>query len=180
MRIVLIFLGVFLAGAAGTTLAEKQKATKAAKLPKRQIDTTKIDWLSYDKAVAYGKAEKKHLFIDFTATWCGWCKKMDATTFQDPAVIKAVNAHFVPTKVWGDQDSILNIDGFQISMKELTKSHYKVSGYPCFYFLAPDDKKVGPLPGYRQSADLLQALEFVRTYRYDTTRTKSNEQKTQQ
>lgn len=172
LRSIGLMVLVSLVGLSMPIQAEKKTSGKAPALPKRQIDTTKISWIPYDKAVAYGRAEKKHLLIDFTATWCGWCKRMDATTFSDPAVIKLINAHFIPTKVWGDQDSVLNIDGYQISMKELARTQYRVSGYPCFYFLSPDDKKVGPLAGYRESAAFMQVLDYVREYRYDTTRTK--------
>ena len=30
-----------------------------------------------DKAIAQAKAEDKKVFVKYSASWCGWCKKMD-------------------------------------------------------------------------------------------------------
>ncbi|MEE8149897.1 MAG: DUF255 domain-containing protein, partial [candidate division Zixibacteria bacterium] len=60
-----------------------------------------IEWLSYDEGLIKAKKEGKHLFVDFTAKWCGWCKKMDKTTFIEPEIVKMLNDDFVAVKVWG-------------------------------------------------------------------------------
>jgi thioredoxin-related protein len=173
---------VALAGQAGTQKAAADKSSKpaatatsgaqsATQTPSAEGD--KIHWVSYDKGVALQKGTTKHLFVDFTTTWCGWCKKMEAETFSDPAVIQFVNKNFVPVKVWGDQDSILDIDGYKITQQQLTQS-FSVSGYPTFWFENPKREKIGPLPGYRSKDDLMSALSFVAECKYDTTKNKQN------
>ena len=47
----------------------------------------KINWQTYDKGMAMGKETAKKVFIYFWATWCGYCKRMDAITFNDPGII---------------------------------------------------------------------------------------------
>lgn len=164
-------LTVFLLSAFSFSLAENKPSNKAAKLPKRQVDKSKITWLSYDQGLRYAKSEKKHLFVDFTATWCGWCKRMDATTFQDSAVINEVNRSFVPVKVWGDTDSLLDIEGYQISQRDLAKNEFRVGGYPAFWFVSPEGQKIGPLPGYQKSDVMLKVFDYVRERKYDTVKT---------
>src|SRR5690606_3885456 len=41
---------------------------------------------------------EKSLFIDFYTTWCGWCKKMDSSTFMEAEVIKHINENYIPVK----------------------------------------------------------------------------------
>ncbi|MCK4462154.1 MAG: thioredoxin family protein, partial [candidate division Zixibacteria bacterium] len=51
-----------------------------AKTPSHK--STEIAWLSYDAGLVKAKTEDKHVFINFTTKWCGWCKRMNKTTFK--------------------------------------------------------------------------------------------------
>lgn len=46
------------------------------------------------KAHAQAKAENKKVWVIFTASWCGWCKKLDAF-LADPEMSKLVKKNFV-------------------------------------------------------------------------------------
>ena len=37
--------------------------------------------------------------LDFGTEACFWCKKLDATTFRDPKVVKLLNEQFIPVKI---------------------------------------------------------------------------------
>ncbi|MBD3403453.1 DUF255 domain-containing protein [candidate division GN15 bacterium] len=134
-----------------------------------------IEWLTFPEGLERGKAEDKHVLIDFTASWCGWCKKMDKTTFADSAVIAEINENFVPVKVWGDSDDMLEIDGYKISEKQLAVSEFNVRGYPAFWFISPEGQKIGPLPGYQPAEQFMKALDFVSTREYEKQDTKSGD-----
>jgi thiol-disulfide isomerase/thioredoxin len=45
-------------------------------------------------ASAKAKTEHKNVFVKFTASWCGWCKKMDAS-MEDPTTKKFFDDNFV-------------------------------------------------------------------------------------
>lgn len=128
-----------------------------------------ISWIAYDDGLALAKKEDKHMFIDFTAKWCGWCKKMDREVFVDDSVISILSDNFITVKVDGDSQKLLDVDGYQISEKDLAKHEFNVTGYPAFWFLKPDGSRVGVLKGYQATDKLLQILDYVREYRYDTT-----------
>ena len=58
----------------------------------------KIRWFTVEEAYQLNKISPKPFFVDVYTDWCGWCKRMDATTFQDPAVAAYLNAYFYPVK----------------------------------------------------------------------------------
>lgn len=58
----------------------------------------KINWVSFEEAVALNKETPKKFFIDFYTDWCGWCKRLDAVTFVDPEVVDLINEHYYAIK----------------------------------------------------------------------------------
>ena len=61
-------------------------------------------WLtSYEKALEVAQKENKLILIDFWATWCGPCKKMDSEVWSDPE-IKNLQSKFVSVKIDIDLD----------------------------------------------------------------------------
>ena len=114
--------------------------------------------------------------VHFTATWCGWCKKMEKESYTDTSVTKLLAKNFVLSKVWGDQDSLFDIDGYQISERQLGQTQYGVRSFPTLAFISPEGQNLGVLPGYQNATSLIKVLEFVRDRKYDTTRTRMQTQ----
>jgi thioredoxin-related protein len=121
-----------------------------------------INWLKYDVALEQAKKKKKHIIVDFTTTWCGWCKKMQATTYKDTQVVNTINRDFVATEVDGDSYNVLKLKDGDVTEKGITVQ-YQVSGYPTTWFLEPDGTKIAPAPGYIDAKSMLYVLNFVRT-----------------
>jgi len=138
------------------------------------VDTAaKINWMQFDVGLAKAKKEKKHMFVDFTTAWCGWCKKMEAETFSRPEVIKYVNDNFIAARVIGDSEKELDIEGYKISERNLTTGEFGVKGFPAFAFLSPEAKVVRLLSGYRPAENMMEELVFVKERKYDTTKATS-------
>ena len=157
----------------------KEKPKANTEQPKAQTPAQKsgeIEWMAYDDGLKKAKEENKHVFIDFTAKWCGWCKKMDRETFKEPEVVNLINESFVPVRVDGDSPHELDVDGYKITEKSLTRSEFGVRGYPSFWFLKPDGTKLGKIDGYRTKDFMMEALTFVKDYKYDSTKTKPSDQ----
>jgi len=57
-----------------------------------------IKWMSMEEAYKASQVVDKPLFIDVYTSWCGWCVRMDKTTFMDPMVASYINANFHPVK----------------------------------------------------------------------------------
>ncbi len=97
------------------------------------------------------------LFVDFYAEWCGACKTMDRTTFQDPTVKNALE-QFVFLKVDAD-------------LHPGTARHFKVVGMPTLVVLDASGqevyRQVGPI-GAAELAQALTALPAVPSARLST------------
>jgi len=139
--------------------APKATATTASKT--EAAKSNGIEWLTYDKGLAKAKAEGKPVIIDFYTDWCGYCKKMDRSTFQDPKIVGFMKDKFVAVRVNGDEKTkMVSHEGEMMSERTLTKA-YGVRGFPTFWFLDSEGKKIGPAPGYKSTDNFLPLLEYV-------------------
>ncbi len=56
-----------------------------------------VNWKTIEQASQVErKSNNKMFFIDFSTSWCGWCKKMDRDTFSDPVVAAILNRYYIP------------------------------------------------------------------------------------
>ncbi len=46
-----------------------------------QLVSKTVRWLSWEEAIELSKEDPRKIVIDVYTEWCGWCKKMDKTTF---------------------------------------------------------------------------------------------------
>jgi thioredoxin-related protein len=125
------------------------------------VDTTKITWMPYDEGIALARENGKKILVNFTTTWCGYCKKMNREVFSSPDAIKLINEKFVPIKVDGDSKNELDIDGYKITERNLTKAEYKVTGYPTYWLLTSETERLAPIKGYRPKDTFLDMLSYI-------------------
>ena len=90
----------------------------------------------FDDAVKKAKAAKKPIMIDFWADWCGWCKRLDQTTYVDPAVVKLAH-EFVALKL----DTDARGKNQEIALR------YNVSTLPTIAFITPGGRQILRLNG---------------------------------
>ena len=112
-----------------------------------------IDWLSYEKAQQVRQDRKFILY--FNAGWCGFCRKLETTTFQDPDVVAFINRNFTPVTVNIDQE------------KQLA-AQYGVRGVPDLRFVSAQGEPIARWSGFIESEDLMPLLKYIHTDSYLT------------
>ncbi len=142
-------------------------AQKDANAAATSTSAGEINWLKYEDGLAKAKKSNKQVLIDFSTGWCGYCKKMDRETFQDPGVIKYIQDNFVAVRIDGDSPRQFTVDGFTTTEKQITKAQYGVSGYPTFWFLESDGAKIGQNPGYLPASQFIMLLQHVKERKYE-------------
>tara|TARA_B100000683_G_C12505062_1_gene558872 strand:+ start:1700 stop:3121 length:1422 start_codon:yes stop_codon:yes gene_type:complete len=70
-----------------------------------------IHWLTLQEADSLYQTNPKPLFIDVYTDWCGWCKRMDATTFQDKSIANYLNTNFYPVKLNAETNEPIRFQG---------------------------------------------------------------------
>jgi thioredoxin-related protein len=153
-------LGLCSGSAALAGTETKQQATKE-KTPE------KITWFSYDEGLARAKKEEKHILIDFYTDWCGWCKKMDRSTFVDGAVVDFVNNNMIAVKVNAESRKPVTHQDQQLTERILSRNVYGARGFPTYFFLNPQGKALFKVSGYRGAAEFLSLIEYVGESHYE-------------
>jgi uncharacterized protein YyaL (SSP411 family) len=95
-----------------------------------------IDWHEWnDEAFARAKAEDKPILLDIGAVWCHWCHVIDRESYENTAISKIINEHFVAIKV--DRDERPDVDSrYQSAISVISGQ----GGWPLTGFLLPDGK----------------------------------------
>jgi uncharacterized protein YyaL (SSP411 family) len=97
------------------------------------------------EAFAEAKREGKLILLDGAAEWCHWCHVMDATTYKDPEVGRALRERFVAIRIDVDEHPDL-------------AERYGAWGWPATILLSPDAQELGKYRGYLPAEELRKVL----------------------
>jgi thioredoxin-related protein len=115
---------------------------------------------NWQEVLDKAKEEKKTIFVDAYATWCGPCKKMDVDVYTDPKVAEYVSTNFIAIKLQMDQakNDPESIKSWYADATELQKK-YQIEAMPTFLFLDAFGSIIYKGEGYR---DVDAFLAFVK------------------
>jgi thioredoxin-like negative regulator of GroEL len=118
-------------------------AALAAGLPARAAESAAVQWRTdYNAARKEAQEKRLPLLLEIGSDDCTHCRRQDATTFRDPAVIALLNSQFIPLRVDGNKEATLT-------------QALRIQVYPTTVIAAADGKVLGFLQGY-VSADQLR------------------------
>ncbi|MGI4862558.1 MAG: cytochrome c biogenesis protein CcdA [Janthinobacterium lividum] len=115
-------------------------------------------YFDLEQAKRCAKAQNKPLFIDFTGHACVNCRKMEATVWSDPQVLKRLREDYVVVALYVDDKAELPAAEQYVSPRDkqlkttlgkhnadLQITHYGVNAQPYYVVLDPNDPTDKPL-----------------------------------
>lgn len=145
---------------------------------KNNESETTIKWMSWEEALRLNQQSPKKIFIDVYTEWCGWCKKMDATTFSDEKVVKFMNDNFYCVKLDAEQkeDVIVHGDTLRFNPNNGRRGSHDLAvallngnmSYPSYVYLDKDLKRITVSPGYKVVDAFLDEVSFISNDIYQT------------
>lgn len=127
-----------------------------------------IIWYNMESAADANKEVKKFIFIDIYTDWCGWCKKMDQSTFLDSGVVAYMNEHFYAVKMNAEsKDPIAYKEVLYEYKMYATKGYNELAvnllsgqmSFPSFVILSKKEVKLGVISGYKKPTEFILALK---------------------
>jgi len=66
--------------------------------------------MNWEQAIEKKNTDKKYIVKLYTV-WCGYCTKMDNTTFKDDKVASYMNENYIPIKFDGESKEDVTVNG---------------------------------------------------------------------
>ncbi|MBR4265051.1 MAG: thioredoxin family protein [Bacteroidales bacterium] len=123
-----------------------------------------IKWISFEEAERLDSTEHRPFMIDVYTDWCGWCKRMMATTFQNQQLASYINQNFYCIRFDAETSDTIKFQGKEwVSDGRNNKLAIHLLGqrmsYPTIVYI-DRDKNVAPIPGYMD----IKSIEPILVY----------------
>ncbi len=129
-----------------------------------------VKWYTFEEAIELQKVEQRKIVIDVFTEWCGWCKRMDKSTFQKNHIANYLNENYYPVKLDAEQKEDINFAGQNFSFidKGKGRSYHEFAlavtkgqlSYPTLVFIDENMNIIQSIPGFRTA----QEFEIIMTY----------------
>ncbi len=128
-----------------------------------------LKWLTLKEAVELNKAKPKKILIDMYTDWCGWCKKMDAETFNHPNIAAFIQEYFYPVKFNAETKDTIEFKNKKYTNPNIgLRSTHSLAlelmnnrpSYPTIVYLDEELKPISAVPGFMTPADIEPILVF--------------------
>jgi thioredoxin-related protein len=145
-------------------------AFRAKEAKPAENEANGIQWLTWSEMQEAQKKEPRKVFIDVYTDWCGWCKRMDQTTFTHPEIINYMNSNFYAIKFDAEARENIKFKGKDYKFVASGNRGYNelaaeiLNGrlsYPTSVYLDENMDLLFPVPGYLEPKILEQLLHFV-------------------
>lgn len=136
----------------------------------KSIDKSKVEWLTFEEAIALHKENPKKLLIDLYTDWCGWCKVMDRETYGKVEIADYIHENFYPVKFNAEQKQSVEFNGhtFEFIPSGRRGVHELAAAltnnqlsYPTTVFMDEELRIIQPIAGYLKPEQMEPILLYI-------------------
>jgi thioredoxin-related protein len=144
----------------------------------QSTDSVALQWLSFEEAAKLSEEKPKKIFIDVYTDWCGWCTKMEATTFRHPVIAKLLSENFYPVKLNAEQREDITFKEHTYKFVEQgSRGYHEIAAallqgkmsYPTVVFLDESFRIIQPVSGYIDPKNFEPILKYIAEGKYTET-----------
>lgn len=139
-----------------------------------------IKWMNINDALAAAQESPKKIFIDVYTEWCGWCKRMDRSTFSNPVIAQYINDNFYPVKLDAETRDTIVFKGYTFTYKSgpdgrggMNYFAYAIlngkTSFPSYVILNEEQNLMTVIKGYHEADKFEPILHFYAEDAYKTT-----------
>lgn len=130
-----------------------------------------VNWLTWEQAMDLSKTKKKKIVVKIYTNWCGWCKKMDKTTFDKNFIASYLNDNFYAVQFDAEQKEPIEFQGKvykYINPVNGKRGYHEFASfltmgrmsYPTTAFFNENLDLIQPISGYQDA----ETFEMIATY----------------
>ncbi len=133
------------------------------------IFAQQIEWKTWEEVIELSKTNPRKVVVDVYTDWCGWCKKMDKKTFQQPQIAAFINENFYAIRFNAEYNGLITYQGKEYNfVKAGKKGYHELAAsltrgdlrYPTVIILDENLNVLQPLKGFQDPL----SMELILTY----------------
>ena len=138
-----------------------------------------IEWMSFQEMMELNKRNPQKVIIDVYTDWCGWCKRMEANTYENKVIAAYIKEHFHAVKFDAESEDLIELYGqqYKYTVPSRGRGYHELAmiftrgqlSYPTTVFLDTDLTSIKTFPGYKNSVDMEKVLHFINDGHYKRT-----------
>lgn len=156
-----------------------EKTAKSVAVVKKDAPKVeKIQWLTLEQAVEKCKTEPRKIYIDVYIDACGWCKRMEETTFSESYIAAYLNQNYYAVRFNAEQREDIVFKGKTYKFEKVgSRGYHQLAAeflnnrmsYPTNVFLNENLDLIQPLAGYLEPMKFETILYYFGTDSYKRT-----------
>jgi uncharacterized protein YyaL (SSP411 family) len=107
-----------------------------------------VTWYDVQSGFANARRLNRWVVADIYTNWCGWCKRMERETFEDPTVEEMLSQSFVCIRVNAEDKGL----------GERLAKDCQVTGFPTIVIFDPEGKPKARHTGYLTASQFMKVM----------------------